>query len=287
LPIARAVSFHLHSSLTRVDARFQAAPSVCYPESVIIQGIALFASAVLGGGLNSVAGGGSFLTFPTLIVTGMPPIHANATSTVALWPGSMASVGAYRHELRAIRHGKLLSAVSLLGGLLGAVILLRTPTATFSALIPYLLLLATALFALSAPIKRLLARAFAPAGLSGDHVPPALIVAQFLIATYGGFFGGGIGILMLAALSLLGLDNIHEMNALKTLLASCINGIAVLTFVVARAVEWPQAVVMLVGAMIGGYAGAATARKLDQRLVRGFAIGVGCVMTAYFFIARR
>jgi uncharacterized protein len=251
---------------------------------VFVEYAALFASAVLGGGLNSVAGGGSFLTFPTLIVTGVAPIKANATSTVALWPGSLASVGAYRRELGAVRHGKLLSGISLIGGLLGALLLLHTPSATFSALIPYLLLVATLLFAFNGPIRGWLGAMFAPGEHHSGRMPFALIVAQLVIATYGGFFGGGIGILMLAALSLLGLDNIHEMNALKTLLASCINGIAVVTFIIAGAVVWPQAVVMLVGAVTGGYVGAATARKLDQRWVRRFVIAVGCAMTIYFFV---
>jgi uncharacterized membrane protein YfcA len=251
---------------------------------MIVQGIALFASAALGGALNSVAGGGSFLTFPTLIVSGVPPIRANATSTVALWPGAVASVGAYRRELASVHHVRLLAAISLVGGLLGAVLLLRTPSATFSALIPYLLLLATLLFAFNGPIKRSLSTMLVHADGPAERVPMALIVVQFVIAVYGGFFGGGIGILMLAALGLLGLDNIHEMNALKTVLASCINGIAVVTFVVAGAVDWPLALIMLVGAIAGGYAGAATARKLDQRLVRVFVIAVGCIMTAYFFV---
>ncbi len=256
---------------------------------MILQDLALFASAVLGGGLNSVAGGGSFLTFPALVVSGVGPIRANATSTVALWPGSVASVGAYRRELGSVPHVRELSAVSVVGGLLGAVLLLRTPSATFSALIPYLLLVATLLFAFNTHIKSSLKRLFGSGGsrpAPAGHVPIPLVVAQLVIATYGGFFGGGIGILMLAALGLLGLDNIHEMNALKTLLASCINGIAVVTFVVARAVEWPQAVLMLAGAVIGGYAGAATARKLDQRVVRAFVIAVGCTMTVYFFARR-
>jgi hypothetical protein len=251
---------------------------------VIIENVVLFASAVVGGGLNSVAGGGSFLTFPALIVSGVAPIKANATSTVALWPGSLASVGAYRRELASIRHGKLLSVISLVGGLLGALLLLRTPSATFSALIPYLLLLATALFAFNGPIKGYMATVFKPAEEAKDNLPVPLLVSQLAIAVYGGFFGGGIGILMLAALGLLGLDNIHEMNAIKTLLASCINGIAVATFIIAGAVVWPQALLMLVGAVIGGYAGAATARKLNERLVRRFVIAVGCAMTIYFFV---
>jgi uncharacterized membrane protein YfcA len=253
---------------------------------VIFENAVLFASAVLGGGLNSVAGGGSFLTFPALIVSGVAPIKANATSTVALWPGSLASAGAYRRELSSVRYGKLLSGISLVGGLLGAVLLLRTPSATFSALIPYLLLLATALFAFNGHIKSYLRTVFKPSHNRADGLPLALLASQFVIAVYGGFFGGGIGILMLAALGLLGLDNIHEMNALKTLLASCINGIAVVTFIIAGAVAWHQALLMLVGAVIGGYAGASTARKLDQSLVRRFVIAVGCAMTLYFFVHR-
>ncbi len=254
---------------------------------MILEDLALFAAAVVGGGLNSVAGGGSFFTFPALVVSGVGPIKANATSTVALWPGSLASVAAYRRELGAVPHVRELSAISIVGGLLGAVILLRTPSATFSALIPYLLLVATLLFAFNAQVKRGLGNVFASTKHGGGatgRVPVALVVTQLCIATYGGFFGGGIGILMLAALSLLGLDNIHEMNALKTLLASCINGIAVVAFIVASAVEWRQAVLMLAGAVIGGYVGASTARRLDPRLVRGFVIAVGCAMTAYFFL---
>ena len=236
-----------------------------------------------------MAGGGSFLTFPALVVSGVGPIKANATSTVALWPGAVASVGAYRRELGAVPYTRVLSAVSLVGGLIGAVLLLRTPTATFSALIPYLLLMATLLFAFNTQIKSFLRSLFgsavAPEGADA-HVPVALVVSQLVISIYGGFFGGGIGILMLAALGVLGLENIHEMNALKTLLSSCINGIAVITFIVARAVEWPQAIVMLAGAIMGGYMGAATARKLDQRVVRSFVIAVGCIMTIYFFVRR-
>jgi uncharacterized protein len=255
---------------------------------MIVQGLALFIAALLGGALNSVAGGGTFLTLPTLIVTGVSPKTANATSTVALWPGSLASVGAYRRELGALRNVRLLSAVSLLGGGLGALLLLHTPAATFQRMVPYLLLLATLLFAFNAPIKaqahRLIRRSSKAGDESSWQALAAVVVLQLIIATYGGFFGGGIGILMLATLGLLGLDNIHEMNALKTLLASCINGIAVLLFILARAVLWPQAIVMLAGAIAGGYLGAATARTLDPKLVRRFVIAVGCAMTLYFFI---
>ena len=248
------------------------------------QAVLLFVAALLGGAINSVAGGGSFLTFPALILSGVPPIHANATSTVALWPGSVASVGAYRRELRTIEHALLFSLVSLVGGALGAIVLLRTPSATFQQLIPYLLLAATLLLGFGPKLNARLRRNQTPDAAPGRLNLVGSVLLQLVIATYGGFFGGGIGILMLALFGLLGLDNIHVMNALKTLLASCINGIAVLIFVVERAVSWPQASLMLVAAIIGGYGGASVARKLDPLLVRRLVLAIGCAMTIYFFV---
>ncbi len=249
--------------------------------------VLLFGAALLGGALNAVAGGGSFFVFPTLIFTGVAPIRANATTTVALWPGSLASVGAYRAQFRSSQYTIVLGAVSLLGGALGAVLLLRTPQAAFERLLPYLLLSATLLFAVSprltAAMRATSARSAGPSrrGLAG------VSLVQLVIAIYGGFFGGGIGILMLATLSLMGFKNIHTMNALKTLLASCINGVAVATFVVAGAVAWPQAVVMIAGGVIGGYAAAHYATKLPPAWVRRFVIAVGALMTLYFFITYR
>jgi uncharacterized membrane protein YfcA len=254
--------------------------------------IALFSAALFGGALNAVAGGGSFITFPTLILTGVPPIKANATNTVALWPGSVASVAAYRREVRTLPPALtlLLGSVSLVGGVFGALLLLHTPSRTFEHLIPYLLLIATLLFVLSDPLTRWRQIHNANGALRGQSKTPpwwslaVITSAQLVIATYGGFFGGGIGILMLATLGLMGLENIHVMNGLKTILASIINGVAVVTFVVAGAVVWPQALLMLVGGIIGGYAGAAGARRLDPQLVRYFIILIGCAMTIYFFI---
>lgn len=251
----------------------------------LLQAGLLFGAAMLAGALNSVAGGGSFISFPTLLFMGVPPIAANATNTVALWPGSVASVGAYRRELSAQRRELLLlGSVSLVGGLLGALLLLRTPPQIFVQLLPYLLLVATLLFAFGNTLTaRLRMRLGAPQGSSW----PALIgvtLFQLLIATYGGFFGGGIGILMLAALAMIGMDNIHVMNALKTLLVSLINGVAVVLFVLTGVVLWPQAVLMIIGAMLGGYGGAYYARQLDPLLVRRFVIFVGFAMTIYFFV---
>jgi uncharacterized protein len=252
----------------------------------ISQWLLLFFSAFVGGTLNSVAGGGSFFTFPALVFVGVPPIPANATSTVAIWPGSVASIGAYRRELAAQKRTILLILVgtSLIGGVLGALLLIKTPQSAFERLLPYLLLFATVLFAVSPTVtKRLRMRNIVKAELSLAGLIGIAIV-QFIIAIYGGYFGGGIGILMLAALALMGMESIHTMNALKVLLATCINGVAVVTFILFGLVVWPQAILMAVGAIIGGYGGAYYARKIDQKWVRLFVIVVGFAMTVYFFI---
>jgi uncharacterized protein len=244
-------------------------------------GILLFFAAFLAGGLNSVAGGGSLISFPALIFAGVPPIPANATSTVALWPGSMASVGGYRK--RVPRDWRLLvpmAAASLLGGFLGAVLLLHTPPRTFMHVVPWLFLLATVLFVFG---KRLTGggRSAARGGHSWAAIA-ATTAAQLAIAIYGGFFGGGMGILMLAVFSIAQLGDIHSMNGLKALLATAVNGVAIVTFVLAKAIVWPAALVMIAGAAAGGYGAARGAQKLDPRLVRGFVVAVGVTMAAYF-----
>ncbi len=249
------------------------------------QAIVLLLAAVVGGTLNSVAGGGSFITFPMLLITGVLPINANATSTVALWPGSVASAGGYRRNLTVKPRVLLvLGAVSLIGGILGALLLLHTSQALFLRLVPYLLLVATLLFAFGGRITAMLPKR---TGLEGQHTWRSLLplaAEQLVIATYGGYFGGGIGILMLAAFALMGMEHIHSMNALKNILASCINGVAVVTFILAGVIAWPQAVVMIVGAIFGGYGAAIVARRIDPRLVRWFVIAVGLLMTIYFFL---
>ncbi len=250
----------------------------------------LFCAAVLGGTLNAVAGGGSFFTFPSLIFAGVPPIPSNATSTVALWPGSVASVGAYRRELAEQNRVLVIVLVgtSLIGGILGAILLLRTPASTFVVLLPYLLLAATLLFTFSGAItKRLRMRARGKEEKLSSGSLVGIALAQLVIAVYGGYFGGGIGILMLATLAMMGMDNIHVMNALKTVLTSCINGVAVVTFIIAGAVFWPQAIIMIIGAVIGGYGGAYYARKIEQKWVRLFVMIVGFGLTIYFFLTAK
>jgi uncharacterized membrane protein YfcA len=254
-----------------------------------VNALVLFLAAILGGTLNSVAGGGSFFTFPLLIFTGIPPVQANATSTVALWPASLASAAAYRRELT--EQDRLfvivLVVTSLVGGIGGALLLLHTPQSTFVFLLPYLLLMATLLFALSPTITRMVRKRKVEGASTASRTSSIvwIAIAQFIIALYGGYFGGGIGILMLATLALMGMENIHGMNAIKTVLATCINGVAVITFIVAGAIYWPEALLMIVGSVVGGYGGAYYARKIEQRWIRLFVIVVGLSMTVYFFVS--
>jgi uncharacterized membrane protein YfcA len=241
-------------------------------------GVLLFFAAVVGGALNSVAGGGSFVAFPALLFAGVPAIPANATNTIALWPGSVASAVAYRRELGGVRNALVpLAAASLAGGLGGSLLLLRTSNATFVKLIPWLLLFATLLFTFGAALAKRFAH--------GSRAPlAAAVVVQLGIAVYGGYFGGGMGIMMLAVLSLLGMTRIHEMNALKNVLGAFINGVAVVAFVVAGAVVWRQGLVMVAGGITGGYAGAAIARRSDPKHVRVLVLAIAWTMTSYFFV---
>ena len=247
----------------------------------------LFVAAGLAGAMNSVAGGGSFMSFPALIFTGVLPIPANATSTVALWPGTVASVGAYRKRFpKDFRILLEMVATSVTGGTLGALVLLRTPQSTFMRFVPYLFLLATLLLIFGKQLATWLEATFETSKQPRWLVVVASNFFQFLIALYGGFFGAGIGIMMLALLTVLRMEDIHAMNALKTLLNAAINGAAVVTFIAAGVVLWPQALVMLVGAVLGGYGGAYFAQKLDPQIVRRFVIAVGISMSVYFFVRR-
>jgi uncharacterized membrane protein YfcA len=249
----------------------------------LVQLATLFLAAAAGGAINSVAGGGSFISFPALVLAGVPPISANATNTTALWPGTVASVGAYRRELASQRSGILLfSGISLAGGLLGAVLLLRTREQTFSRLIPFLLLAATLVFILSPRITRL-TRRLGGQGQQGPARRAAVLALYFAVAIYGGFFGAGLGILTLAVLGLLGYENIHEMNALKVVQASLVNGVAVVAFAVAGAINWPVGLLMAVGGILGGYGGAAIARRIDPGIVRTIVMVISVTLTVYFF----
>jgi uncharacterized protein len=247
------------------------------------QTIFLFFAGAIGGAMNAVAGGGSFVAFPALLFTGVAPVPANATNTLALWVGTAASGGAYRKKLEMPQRILIpLMAMSLVGGLAGALLLIKTPPHTFLRLIPWLMLAATLLFALGRHLTGKLS-----VGISYDASNLAVAGAslfELLVATYGGYFGGGIGIMNLAMLAALGMKDIHAMNALKIVLVAVINGVAAVTFIATGAIVWPQALVMVAGASCGGYAAAHYAQKLPQALVRGSVIALGVGMTTYFFV---
>ena len=261
-------------------------PDFNFPNAVF-----LFFSALLGGALNAVAGGGSFITFPALLFTGVPAIPANASNTVALWTGLTFSGGAFRRHLKVGRPVLVpLVTVSLVGGTLGAWLLLRTPAHTFLKLLPWLMLVATLLFIFGGRLT--------PAGAAANnqalrtHHPgvTAIVAAscfQLLVGIYGGYFGGGMGFVILAMLAAFGMADIHEMNALKIVLSASTNGVAVIVFIAKHAVYWPQALVMIGGAALGGYFGAHCSLHLPRSWVRGFVIAVGVGMTAYFFMRTR
>jgi uncharacterized membrane protein YfcA len=247
--------------------------------------LGLLLAAVLAGALNSVAGGGSLISFPSLVAVGQPAILANATNTAALWPGTLSSAVAYRHE--AAVHKALLPTLivpSAVGGLLGALVLVNTPPALFDQVVPFLVLFATVLFALRRRISRWTgASAHGEERVTtGGRIGGFLF--QFLVATYGGYFGAGIGILMLASLSLMGLRDIHQMNGVKTILGTLINVIAFVFFAVKGLVVWPLAALMAVGAMTGGYLGARLAMRIDQRWVGRFVIVIGLGVTLWLFV---
>jgi uncharacterized membrane protein YfcA len=245
--------------------------------------ILLFSAALLAGAMNSVAGGGSFFSFPALLFTGVLPIPANATNTVAVWPGSVASVFSYWHCLpKSARVMVPLITISVIGGVAGAVVLLHTPQATFMTLVPYLFGVATLLFAFGKRLTSKLGSVIKRTGPPSLLTIAGLTLVQFFIALYGGFFGGGMGILMLAMLEMVHIEDIHAMNGLKALLGTAINGAAVVTFIVAGQVVWPQGILMIVAAVIGGYGGAHYAQKIDPRWVRATVITVGTGMTIYF-----
>jgi len=248
-------------------------------------------TAALAGGVNALAGGGTLLTFPALFAALGPTnaVMANGTSTVALAPASFSSAWAYRKELaKEWRWLKLLIAPSLIGGVIGTLLVTRLPDRYFSMLIPWLILGASALFAL----QPLLSKKKGDLPADGKEPKPApdsklrLAVAvffQLLIAIYGGYFGAGIGILMLTGLGLMGLKNMHEMNAIKTVLAGCINGMSVAIFVWEGKVNWPIALMMMVTSIIGGYLAASYGRRLKPIYIRYFVIAMGFILSAWFF----
>lgn len=273
--------------------------------------VVMFVTAFLAGVVNSLAGGGTLLTFPALIWIGLDPKIANVTSTVALLPGALSSFVGYRKEVHGVRRlFHALIAPSLFGGLIGALLLLWTPAKIFAFIVPFLILFATALFTLQEPINRRLRRAKAVAvtpdggtvvetqpageeaeqgkaiGQASEKWLTAAMALQFVVAVYGGYFGAGIGILMLATLGLMGLTDIHQMNGLKNALGFSINGIAAVSFIVSGDVHWQSALVMAAAAILGGYFGANFARRMGRTFVRRAVIAIGLAMAVSLFFNR-
>jgi uncharacterized membrane protein YfcA len=239
--------------------------------------------------VNSVAGGGTLLTFPALIAAGLSPLIANATSTVALLPASLSSMLGYREELTGSRRWSAALAVpSLVGGGLGAVLLLHTSNATFNRIVPWLVLGATTVFLLQRPLLRWI-RGVEHVSLSDEELgqrspAPQMLAAQLLVGVYGGYFGAGIGILMLATLGFMGFSNIHRMNGLKNWGAFCMNLVAAVTFGFSGIVDWPVALSMAAGSVAGGYVGARAAQRVPQGAVRGVVIAVGLASGVWLLI---
>lgn len=238
----------------------------------------LFGAGLGAGLMNSLAGGGSFLTFPALVFAGVPSISANASSTVAVFPGTFASAWAYRDDLKGLEEIPLKAAffASIAGGTAGALLLLYTSQKAFDAIVPWLLLAATIMFAFGPKITKTI-RTGAWIG------PKTLVVLQFFVAIYGGYFGGAVGIVMLGLWSLIGLTDIHAMNASRTFLGGAMNAAAVVLFVVARKVWWAQTAVMLAGTVIGGYAGPRLAKRINPARVRLGIMVLSIVITLIFF----
>ncbi|MCF3641301.1 sulfite exporter TauE/SafE family protein [Rhizobium sp. TRM95111] len=245
----------------------------------IADAIFLFAAGFLSGVVNAIAGGGTFLTFGAMTLVGLPPIVANATSSITQFPGYVTSVLAYRDEIRSDwREARLLGALSLVGGLAGALLLLSLSNPSFRALVPWLLLGATLIFAAGPYLK--------PKRLSPEKpIAPLGLAGQFVTAIYGGFFGAGMGIMTLAVLGLTKGGDYHRLNALKNFLAVVVAAMAIVVFASGNVVGWPQAAVMIPAGALGGYCGVWAARRVPQPVIRGLVVAVGFALTVYYFVS--
>lgn len=240
-------------------------------------------AAFLAGFINSVAGGGTLITFPTLMALGLPPVIANATNTVAIWPGSLGSLWGFRREFgQTDAKMRWMVIPSLVGGASGALLLRFTPPNVFDKLVPFLILFATLIFAARAPIQKLIRSAHPEAHRATKWFVLAMIFQMF-VGLYGGYFGAGIGIMMLSALSILGMTDLLKMNALTSLYALCINGVAALLFIWAKMIFWPYVLVMAIAAIIGGYGATGIARKIGSDRLRWFVIAVGFSISGMLF----
>jgi hypothetical protein len=253
--------------------------------------IFLAGAALLGGLVNSVAGGGGFLVFPSLLKAGLLPIEANATGTVALWPGQFTSIAGYREDLRK-NHRLVLPVmlVAITGGLAGALTLLKGSQGSFMRVVPYLFLLGATSFAVSGPIGKMVRRRMEDHAAHPEQHPRVALIPMLLallaITYYIGYFGAGAGLLTMTALALCGIERIAEINALKTVVTTTANGVAVITFIIGGAVEWRFCWLMMIACAIGGYTGARNARRISDRILRPIIIVLGFSIAIYFFLHR-
>jgi uncharacterized membrane protein YfcA len=245
----------------------------------------LIVASFLAGMLNAVAGGGSFLMFPALLGMGIPPVQANATNTVALWPGQLTSVAGYRKDIRKnLRLAWPMALAGLLGGTAGAIVLLNTPQTTFLHLVPWLLLVAALIFAASGPVTRWLEKR---KGKTAAQLHPPRRFPIFLVTTvvcfYIGYFGAGAGFLIITMLSLFGYQDLNEINALKVISTTMANGTAFLIFVFDRQVVWRYCLLAMLVCAIAGYTSASLARRIPPRILRATVVAIGLGMAAWFF----
>lgn len=244
----------------------------------------LVVASTATGIINSIAGGGTLLTFPALLACGLDPVVANATNTVALSPGALAAMYALRRDLPAAWPWiRVLLPSSLLGGLVGAALLLVTPSKVFAAIVPFLILFATALFAFQAPVQRMLKRDVTVEPVPSRH--PGILASQFVVGIYGGYFGAGLGIMMIAGLSVIGISSLFQVIVIRNVCSLAANGIAALYFIAGTAVSWPHVGVMVIGQVLGGYAGARLAKVLPAVVVRRVVVGIGLALGVWLLVS--
>jgi uncharacterized membrane protein YfcA len=248
----------------------------------LFDSLIIIVAGVVAGTINAVAGGGTFFAFPALMMTGSPALIANATCSVGIWPGVVASTLGYKNQLSAYKHYlPALCTIGIIGGALGGWILMKTTNEAFKEMVPWLLLAATLLFAFGKKITAFIRR-FATGG-KGFFTYAAIAVTMTVIAIYGGFFGAGVGILLLAMFQVMQLDNIHEMNALKVLVSIAIHGAAVVALLFSDLINWPQAILLMIGTVIGGYFTSKWVQGIPQPVVRAFVLSIAVATTLYYF----